>query len=109
MRARGLSAQIVKRRESRESAISRHAAPEFWNWPTLFYERGRREDRVSADTRGPRAEKKARGRTTGFSPITGLPCAIVWTAYTYSPRGPAWLPVTFADHPPQSLTSAPGG
>src|SRR5690242_16453370 len=50
--------------------------------------RGRREGRVSADTHGPRAVKKARGRNHRFGRITGLPCATVLTLISRSPRGP---------------------
>jgi hypothetical protein len=39
--------------------------------------RGRREGRVPARTRGPRATKNARGRTTGVAGSSGLPCAMV--------------------------------
>jgi hypothetical protein len=44
--------------------------------------RGRREDRAPAGAHGPRAVKKARGRTTGSAEIPGLPCAMVLTAYS---------------------------
>jgi len=55
--------------------------------------RGRREDRVSADTHGPRAAKKHAAEPQ-VQPITGLPRAVVGTAYS------ALSPVRRAFWPP---------
>jgi len=54
--------------------------------------RGCREDRASTDTRGPRASKNARGRNHRPSRITRPSLRDGFTAYTCSPRGPAFLP-----------------
>jgi hypothetical protein len=72
-------------------AFSRRGASEFFNQHTLITKRGRREGRVSADTHGPRATRKARGRTTGSAGTSGLPCAMVLRLIACSPRGPGFL------------------
>ena len=47
--------------------------------------RGRREGRVAACTRGPRAEKIARAREPQVQAVTtGLPCAMVYDLYALS-------------------------
>jgi len=40
--------------------------------------------------------KKQAAVTTGGPRHAGLPCAMVLAAYTWSPRGPAWLPPSSA-------------
>ena len=75
--------------------LSRRGASEFFYQPTLIEVRGRREGRVSADTHGPRATRKARGGHHRFSQTSGLPCAMVLRLIACSPRGPGFLaPVT---------------
>jgi hypothetical protein len=71
---------------------------------TLKNERGRREDRVPARTRGPRAAKVARGRTTGGAGSSGLPCAMVLRLIRDLPGDRALLPPSSVDH---STTLAP--
>ena len=58
--------------------------------------RGRRKGRAPADAHGPRAAKKARGRTTGAAEITRPSLREGFNAYTCSPRGPALLPPSVA-------------
>src|SRR3954452_19045415 len=53
-------------------------------------ERGRREDRVPAGTRGPLCEvvvNKIAQRHTGEAKTSGLPCAVVLRLMSRSPRG----------------------
>ena len=57
------------------------ARPELMPSHVPLKSRGRREGRVPARTRGPRASKVARGRTTGVAGSSDLPCAMVLTAY----------------------------
>jgi hypothetical protein len=53
----------------------------------------RAQGRPGADrTRGPRAAKKHAAEPQVRAGSSGLPCASGFTAYTYSPRGPAFLP-----------------
>ena len=67
-------------------AVSRRNAPEVLKFIRPRQTRGRREGRVPARTHGPRAEKNARGRTTGTGGSSGLPCAVVLTvSFVLSP------------------------
>jgi hypothetical protein len=66
--------------------------------------RGCREDRVSTDTRGPRASKSARGRNHRLSRIVRPSLRERFTAYTRSPRGPALLPPSLACSSKQTRT-----
>jgi hypothetical protein len=47
-------------------------------------------------THGPRATKKHAAEPQVTAATTGLPCAMVYLAYTRSPRGPAFLPPSLA-------------
>src|SRR3954469_2844688 len=57
----------------------------------LFQREGAGEGRVQAAPMV-RVQQKARGRTTGTSRTTGLPCAMALRLTPRSPRGPAFLP-----------------
>jgi hypothetical protein len=69
----------------RTLAFSRHELSELFESNHPLEGRGRREDRVSADTRGPRAAKSTR-QNHRFSPITGLPCAMALRLIRALPR-----------------------
>jgi hypothetical protein len=103
------------------SASSRRQASELCSTTTLLKTRGCREGRVQADTRGPRAAKKARGRTTRFSRDNpAFPARMVLTAYSVLSPASEFLVVTVALRmkgasrpvgliaPPQGLAPATG-
>ena len=79
-----------------KSSPSRLISPEFCLVASPSIERGRREDRVPAGTRGPLCEvavRKCAQRHTGVARTSGLPCAVVGTAYVaLSPGSDALLP-----------------
>jgi hypothetical protein len=87
---------------SRRLAFSRRRRRPSFESEDPLKVRGRREDRAPAGAHGPRAVKKARGRTTGSAEIPGLPCAMVLTAYS------VLSPVTglFCHRHPQSARCA---
>jgi hypothetical protein len=60
---------------TRSRVLAAHPHPSCLIGPPSSY-RGRREDRVSADTRGPRAAKEHAAEPQA-QPISGLPCAMV--------------------------------
>jgi hypothetical protein len=65
--------------------------PSFANTLSLFGLRGRREDRVSTDTHGPRASKKARGRTTGSAKYPAFPAQWLYGVLRALPGAPGFL------------------
>src|SRR5262249_4054476 len=92
------------------SAFSRHECPRNASRIALENRRGRREGRVSADTHGPRASKKARGGYHRLSRISGLPCATGLRLIARSPREPGLIaPVIRKLRQIANLASASGG
>ena len=63
------SSELKGQFSARLRILAAHITPELCGGIALR-ERGRREDRAPAGTHGPRATKKARGRTTGSAEIT---------------------------------------
>jgi hypothetical protein len=85
-------------------------APELCFRFALSAMRGRREGRVSTDTRGPRATKKARGRNHRFSRTLRPSLRDGFTAYSaLSPGTGLFCSRHARDHHLARLTSASGG
>jgi hypothetical protein len=79
-------------------ALSRRGSRPSFAAACLSETRGRREGRAPADAHGPRAVKKARGRTTGSAEIPGLPCAVGFNGLLRAlPGDRACLPPSSAD------------
>jgi len=76
------------------ATFSRHNMSESSSKCLPSKERGRREDRVLAGTRGPRAEKMHGAGTTGSAEMTRPSLRDGLRAYTRSPQGPAFLPLS---------------
>src|SRR3954449_2683702 len=85
---RHASIRIPDRRHT--FAVSRLVLPELCFIASPSNERGRREDRVPAGTRGPLCEivvNKIAQRHTGEAKTSGLPCAVALQLMSRSPRG----------------------
>ena len=85
------------RRWTCSNGLAARTCPSFAQWtsPSTTEGAGKAGRRL-----GPRSacRQKARGRTTGQPRHTRPSLHDVWTAYTYSPRGPALLPPSPTDH-----------
>ena len=76
---------------------------------SLLENRGRREGRVSTDTRGPRAIKKHGEGTTGSANDPAFPAQWLCGLFRALPRNRAFLLLSPRGSQPRDLTSASGG